>query len=127
MPRMTDVHCVLAVPDLTRSVSYYRDRLGFTVDFEDPSWAFVSRDRVRFMLGECPDAMPAAETGDHSYVAYINVEDVDGLYRELIARNVEARQEPEDRPWGMREFGIRTPDGHRIMFGELARAGKSPK
>jgi hypothetical protein len=21
-----------------------------------------------------------------------------------------------DRPWGMREFGIRTPDGHRIMI-----------
>jgi hypothetical protein len=21
-------------------------------------------------------------------------------------------------PWGMREFGIETPDGHRIMFGQ---------
>lgn len=35
---------------------------------------------------------------------------------------------PEDRnqpiqldaskPWGMREFGVRTPEGHRIMFGQ---------
>jgi len=23
-----------------------------------------------------------------------------------------------DKPWGMREFGVRTPDGHRIMFGQ---------
>ena len=23
-----------------------------------------------------------------------------------------------DEPWGMREFGIKTIDGHRMMFGE---------
>lgn len=23
-----------------------------------------------------------------------------------------------DKPWGMREVGVRTPDGHRIMFGQ---------
>jgi len=23
-----------------------------------------------------------------------------------------------DKPWGMREFAIVTPDGHRIVFGE---------
>jgi hypothetical protein len=23
-----------------------------------------------------------------------------------------------DQPWGMREFSIVTPDGHRIAFGE---------
>ena len=23
-----------------------------------------------------------------------------------------------DKPWGMREFGVRTIDGHRIMFGQ---------
>lgn len=27
-------------------------------------------------------------------------------------------QPPADEPWGMREFGIRTPDGHRIRFGQ---------
>jgi uncharacterized glyoxalase superfamily protein PhnB len=24
-----------------------------------------------------------------------------------------------DKPWGMREFGVKTPDGHRIMFGQV--------
>jgi uncharacterized glyoxalase superfamily protein PhnB len=23
-----------------------------------------------------------------------------------------------DKPWGIREFGVRAPDGHRIMFGQ---------
>lgn len=35
------------------------------------------------MLGECRDAMAAHETGDHSYFAYVTVDGVDDLYREL--------------------------------------------
>jgi uncharacterized glyoxalase superfamily protein PhnB len=70
------------------------------------------------MLGECADAMPAHETGDHSYFAYVAVEGIDELYRELVARNVPRVQDLSDKPWGMREFGVRTPDGHRIMFGQ---------
>lgn len=26
-----------------------------------------------------------------------------------------------EEPWGLREFGIRTPDGHRIMCGQEIR------
>jgi hypothetical protein len=24
-----------------------------------------------------------------------------------------------DRPWGMREFAIKTPDGHRLKIGQI--------
>jgi len=30
--------------------------------------------------------------------------------------------EPAAKRWGLREFVIRTPDGHRIMFAEPIRA-----
>jgi uncharacterized glyoxalase superfamily protein PhnB len=119
---MTDVRYVLAVPSLARSVPYYRDQLGLSLDFAVEGWAFLSRDRFRVMLGECADAMPAHETGDHSYFAYITVDDVDALYRELVANGVTAVDDPADKPWGMREFGIRTPDGHRIRFGQSVEA-----
>lgn len=26
---------------------------------------------------------------------------------------------PIDRAWGMREFAVATPDGHRLMVGEI--------
>jgi uncharacterized glyoxalase superfamily protein PhnB len=88
------------------------------LDFEVPGWAFLSRDRFQVMLGECRDAMAASETGDHSYFAYVTVEGIDDLYRELALKSVPRVQELADKPWGMREFGVRTPDGHRIMFGQ---------
>ena len=81
-------------------------------------WHFLKRGTFVVMLGECTDEMPATAIGDHSYVAYIEVVHIDELYREFQSREIELLSEPEDKPWGQREFGIRTPDGHRFMFGE---------
>jgi hypothetical protein len=70
------------------------------------------------MIGECPDDLPAFELGSHSYVAYFEVKNIDGLYREYLLKEVEILSGLQDKPWGQREFSIRTIDGHRINFGE---------
>ena len=118
MADLTRIRCVLAVQDLGRSVDYYTRVLGMAIDFTAPGWAFLSRGSMRVMLGECADAMPAHETGDHSYFVYITVEGIDELYGELVGNGATLTQKLADKPWRMREFGVRTPDGHRIMFGQ---------
>ncbi len=120
MHRIVDSRCVLAVRDLQASTRFYIDVLGFRRDFGDGSdgWSFLSRDAFKLMLGECPDEKPASELGDHSYVAYLIVERVDQLFEEVSGRGAEVTSPPATEPWGLREFGIRTPDGHRIRFGE---------
>lgn len=126
MPEMTGVRFVLAVPDLKISMDYYRSALGLVVDFEVPGWSFLSRGTFRVMLGECTDAIPAGELGDHSYFGYVTVTDIDALYAEYRSSGVRFTQQLADKPWGMREFGIRTVDGHRLMFGqEQARAHRA--
>ena len=35
----------------------------------------------------------------------------------MIARGASVTKELRNEPWGMSEFGLRTVDGHRIMFG----------
>ena len=120
MPRIVDSRCVLAVRNLRESTRFYVDVLGFQRDFGDGSdgWSFLSRDAFKLMLGECPDEKPASELGNHSYVAYLLVEGLDQLYEEVSARGAEVISQPVTEPWGIREFSIRTPDGHRIRFGE---------
>jgi len=114
------VRFVLAVPDLERSAQYYRDVLGFDVrTIEDPGWRFFEKDTCLIMAGECPDAIPPAELGDHSYFAYLYVDDVDALYENVAARGADITKKLRSEPWGMREFGLRTVDGHRIMFGQI--------
>jgi predicted enzyme related to lactoylglutathione lyase len=111
---------VLAVKDLRISTDYYMNVLGFIRDFGDESdgWSFLSRGSFRVMIGHCPDILSAGEVGDHSYYAYINVDNVDELYSEITAKGAETISLVATKPWGQREFGIKTPDGHRIMFGK---------
>ncbi len=117
-PKIIGTRYVLAVRDLLKSAEYYKDQLGFTSLWTDGGWHFLSRDKFIVMLGECPDDRSAFETLNHSYFAYIDVENIDDLYLEYRSKAVELLSEIENKPWGQREFSVRTIDGHRIMFGE---------
>ena len=114
---------VLAVRDLDVSTRYFADVLGFHRDpIDAPGWSFLTRDTVRVMLGECSNERPASELGDHSYIAYWNVDDVDALFDEVKRRGALITSQPQDKPWGLREFALRTPDGHRITCGAMIRS-----
>jgi uncharacterized glyoxalase superfamily protein PhnB len=69
------------------------------------------------MAGECPQAIPPAQLGDHSYFAYLQVADVDLLHESVRQAGAQICKTLRDEPWSMREFGLVTADGHRIMFG----------
>jgi len=69
------------------------------------------------MLGECPDAIPPRELGDHQYFAYLVVDDADAFHERCKAEGADLSSPIADKPWKMREFGLRSPDGHRIMIG----------
>ncbi len=110
---------VIAVPDLQKSADYYADVMGFEVEeIGDPGWRMYMKDTVHIMAGECPDAIPPADLGDHSYFCYLIVKSADDYHAELQSKQADIINPVEDKPWGMREFGLRTIDGHRIMVGE---------
>jgi uncharacterized glyoxalase superfamily protein PhnB len=123
MARLEGTRHILAVRNLRTATDFYINALGFQRDFGDESdgWSWLSRDNFRVGLGECTNALPANELGDHSYVAYVTVDDIDGLYTELLSRGTPISTAPETKPWGMREFALQTPDGHRMTFGSAAR------
>src|SRR5688500_4910275 len=110
---------VLAVKDLAVETDYYLEKLGFDRDFTVPGWEFLSFGDFKVMLGECSEEMTAEATGNHSWYAHVLVENIDAVYEELLGREAKILSPIANQPWGIRDFSVVTPDGHRIVYGHL--------
>jgi predicted enzyme related to lactoylglutathione lyase len=118
MATISKTRFVIAVPDLQESAKFYKDVLGFAIhSIPDPGWRFYTLGNCTIMAGECRDAIPPRELGDHSYFAYLEVDEIDQYYAAILAAGGIVTKPLRDEPWDMREFGVVTSDGHRIMFG----------
>ncbi|HTW95869.1 MAG TPA: VOC family protein [Tepidisphaeraceae bacterium] len=118
MPTILQNHYVLAVRNVRESARFYVDVLGFSVVSDLDGWIFVKKDNCMIMLGECPDDMHPSELGCHNYFAYLRVDDVDAYHAQVERAGLKSLQAAADKPSGMREFVIHTPDGHRLMIGQ---------
>lgn len=105
---------VIPVRDLDAALDRYR-RLGFAVQqYRGPErYAFVERGEVSMHLSEWHEHDP-----EHSgAVVYLYVSDADALHAEWSQAGVPGRLgDPDDRAYGLREFGYVDPDGtlHRV-------------
>ncbi len=107
---------ILSVSDLGRSIAYYRDQLGFALEFTATGFPYagVRRDGMVLHL----------DAGAHEFAARptncrFHVRGVDDLYAELLPRGVvKADEHLEAQPHGMRQFSILDPDGNRVTFAE---------
>jgi catechol 2,3-dioxygenase-like lactoylglutathione lyase family enzyme len=109
---------VLAVEDLEASKRFYIDKLGFTEDLAVEGWSFLSRGACHLRIGDCPGIRPMSDCSDHSWFAYWHVDDARALYDEWRSKGVTIWHPISDTPWGMREFALLTPDGHRMVIGQ---------
>lgn len=87
----------------------------------------LSKDASKLMLGECADDAPASDVGSHSWFARVMVDGLDEYYEEVLDRGADVLSQPADRAYGLREFVIRTPDGHRLMFAERLRTSREER
>jgi catechol 2,3-dioxygenase-like lactoylglutathione lyase family enzyme len=103
---------VLHVADVKATAAYYRDILGFKWDFGDEEYAVVWRDNSAIHLAKSDQRPPS---GIHLFQW---VRDVDAYYHEIRDRGADVRDAPTDRPYHIREFRVRDPNGVDIVFGQ---------
>jgi len=103
---------ILYVGDLAASQRYYRDQLGFKVDWaygEPPDFGAVSRgDTQLFMCQRCQ--------GHPGSWLWVFTPDVDRMYAELVERGAIIKEPPANRPWGAREMIVADPDDNRLRI-----------
>jgi catechol 2,3-dioxygenase-like lactoylglutathione lyase family enzyme len=113
-PRFNVVTPRLPVSDMGVALSFYCDKLGFQIGWRwgNPvTHVNVCRDSVSLDLM----LTPAGRRGPA--MAYIQLAGVDAYFAELKEREVDVG-EPENRPYGMRDFEVVDPNGNRLAFGE---------
>ena len=111
----------LTVKDLTSSVDWYRDAIGFVVDrtYErdgKSAGVVLKAGEERILLNQDDGAKGDREKGLGFSIHFTTVQDVDGIADRIKAAGGVLETEPADMPWGARAFRVVDPDGFRLAI-----------
>jgi uncharacterized glyoxalase superfamily protein PhnB len=105
---------VLYVKDMLKSLAYYRDTLGFSVQF---SWEEPPQ-YVCLYLGEAAIHLNSYKPPDATSEICIFCKGVDALHDDLATRGAKITRDLTTHPYGMRDFIVTDPDGHQLIMGQ---------
>ncbi|HEX2802904.1 MAG TPA: VOC family protein [Sphingomicrobium sp.] len=113
---------VLLVRDVVAAHAYFADKLGFRSPRmwgDPPTFCIAQRDGLEVMLNQVGRDDEFRPNGDYDgrCDVYFWVNDADALCEEYRGTGADIVCEPENQPYGMREFWVRDPDGHILIFG----------
>ncbi|QHS52596.1 VOC family protein [Edaphobacter sp. 12200R-103] len=117
---------ILPCNDLNASEAFYR-KLGFaradgSSDFES-TYRILSDGKGGHL--HLVDAVKGwLIPGRNPFGLYLYTPDVDELALRLADRILEAKKQPEDKPWGMYEFSVSDPDETLVRVGWPTRLRK---
>jgi predicted enzyme related to lactoylglutathione lyase len=101
---------ILRVEDMSRSVRYYVDILGFVnAGWGSDDFTCVTRDNAGIYLCQGDQGLPGTWV-------WVGVGDVEVLHEEYKAKGATILHPPENYPWAL-EMKIADPDGHVLRFG----------
>lgn len=115
------------VKNLQASITYYRERLGFQLDFQGPDdgpfWAGVSRDGIGIMLkAVAADVLPIPNHSRHEWApadAHIYSRDPDALFAEFSQRGASFVKRLSFIDEGLWGFVVVDADGYSLAIYRL--------
>jgi len=115
---------VLIVDEIEKSLPFWVDRIGFNKTAEVPDdgklgFVMMEREGAELMIQTVASVLKdepkfAPKGGANKASLFIEVQDFDDVLKRLKGYPIEM----EDRTtfYGMREIGVRDPDGHIVIF-----------
>ena len=98
--------------DVAAAIAYYRDVLGFRINYAQDDLGVMFRDEVTVLL--------IARTERHTGIgsAYFYIKDADALCAEFRERGANVQGEPVSYAWGLRQFRVADIEGNWLTFGQ---------
>ena len=124
MPKLPGAVPEIPVSDAVAATAYYRDKLGFDVDWLDAELALagISRDDCRIFLAGPSFREVSGSVGPVTTWLNLNSKAaVDDLFQSWHSTGAILLSNPETKPWGLHEFIAADPDGNRVrVFHDVA-------
>lgn len=98
-------------PNVEASLAFY-SALGFDVARRSGTFVVVHRGDLRLFLAQDANATTAPRWTS----LRVMTSDVDALHDQARAHGITILHAPEDRPFGLREFVVRDPNGLDVRF-----------
>jgi uncharacterized glyoxalase superfamily protein PhnB len=127
--RASELAASLTVKDLEKSVAWYRDVVGFTVDRKHERegklvGVSLKAGHVRILLNQDDGARGSDRTKGEGFSLQITTgQSVDAIANRIKGAGGTLATEPADMPWGVRAFRVVDPDGFRIAFSSERTGG----
>jgi len=124
---ITDVSPGITANDLMKSLAWYTDVVGFTIEerwIRDGVLAGVSlrAGKATFMLGQDDWKKGRDRQKGAGFRLYCETsQDIDALAKKIEARGGVLDQQPTDQPWGMRDIALTDPDGFKITIAKVTK------
>ncbi|HZF78879.1 MAG TPA: VOC family protein [Rubrivivax sp.] len=105
-----EIKAFVPAADLALCKQFYAD-LGFEIPWSDDALAYVRHGQTSFLLQAFNEPQFIK-----NYQMHLLVEDVDAWHQHVLAAGVAGKYavqvgQPEDQPWGMRDFVLFDPSG----------------
>jgi catechol 2,3-dioxygenase-like lactoylglutathione lyase family enzyme len=119
----------LRVADVGRSIEFYGNKLGFTVEINKaPQFAMIriggpTGGTIGLLVHDDGDAFGSKSTTARQRAGIhveLTTDHLDALYEQLKGRGVEFFEPPHEEPWE-RSMRVHDPDGYTIEFAEGLR------
>lgn len=107
---------IFAVADVPAAIRFYRDILGFESEWTwgDPaSFGGVRWAGIHIMFCLQPELARKVEGHQHGFF----LDDIDALHELHRSRGAPIIEPIDNKPWGVREYIVRDPNGYHLRFG----------
>lgn len=144
--KLTFVDPYIRVKNVPRSAQWYRSMLGLKVGMAMPEnkrptfVRLIAPSGMALMISDGSDPMSnkkapkattdaiAARKAQRVVTFYYRVDkDIDSLFRSVRRKGAKVVSQPQDMPYGMREFAVRDPDGYEVAVGQEIAPAAPPR
>jgi catechol 2,3-dioxygenase-like lactoylglutathione lyase family enzyme len=112
---------VIGTADVAGTVAYFEQTLGFKRQWiwgEPPVYAGVKAGGALLYISHDPEMATAIRERRLTPDIFLWVNDIGSIYEQHRAKHAEITEELTERPWGVRQYVIREPNGYQLKIAE---------